>query len=286
MAFRGERKKLDLGKYSLVVLESFGKKFEVIVEPRTVLRFYKGEAKPEDAIVLMDVFFDAQKGERASIGDLRKLVLRGAIEEQRERLGRTLTQEEVRELSEQVNKLDEDKLREFAAKYILKKGELKLPKDLRDELLEKKTRQIIAYLQKYAINPATKAPYPSQKIREAIESLFAGQRIGEKKIRILLDPLKDVNEELPAVIEALKAILPIRLEIIVAKIRIPPQYTGVAYGKVEKFGEIRESNWLDDGSWEAIIQVPGGQFLQFHKELTDLTHGNMKLEILKREVIS
>jgi len=285
MSFRGERKRLDLGKYSLVTFESDGKKFEIIVDPRTALKYYRGEAKPEDTIVLMDVFYDAQKGTRATIDDLKRIVLKGAIEEKREKVGRSLSKDEIEELKSMIEDLDEDLLKEYAAKIILKRGELKLPKDLRDELLERKVKQIIAYIQKYAINPATKAPYPPQKIREALDLILSGQKIGDKKIRIFLDPLRDYEEEIPAIIDALKAIMPIRLEIIIAKIMVPPQYTGVAYSYMEKYGSVKESTWHDDGTLEVKLEVPGGQFMQFHRKMLDLTKGTLKLEVLERKVI-
>ena len=286
MSFRGERKKLDLGKFSLVVLESDGKRFEVIVDPRTAIKYYKGQAKAEETIVIPDVFSDAQKGIRANTEDLKRLVLRGSIEEMREKLGRSLSKDEISKLSSEIADLSEDLLREYAAKYILKRGVLKLPIEIRDELLEEKEKQIISYIQKYAINPATKAPYPPQKIKEALDAVFAGQKVGDRKVRISLDPLKEVDEELPAIIEALKSIIPIKLEILVAKVRVPPQYTGVAYGQLEKFGSIKESTWLDDGTLEAVIEIPGGQFMQFHKKMLDLTKGTMKIEILERKTIS
>jgi len=285
LGLREERKKLDLGKYSLVVFESGGKKYEIIVDPRIVLRYYKGQARPEDAIVLFDVFYDAQKGEKAPVSDLKKLVLRGAIGEMREKLGRSLSKDEVEKLRGEIEDLEEDTLREYAAKYILKVGTLKLPKELRDELLEKKEKRIISYIQKYAINPTTKAPYTPQKIKEALTTLFTGTKVGDKKIRIMLDPLKEIDEELPIIIDALKSIIPIKLEVIVAKIRVPAQYTAVAYGQIEKYGTIKESSWLDDGSLEAIIEVPGGEFMQFHRKMLDITRGSLKLEIIERKTI-
>ncbi|MHA1616562.1 MAG: SBDS family ribosome assembly factor [Candidatus Njordarchaeales archaeon] len=283
-SFRGERKKLDLGKYSLVVLESGGKKFEIIVDPRIALKYYKGEASPDEAIVIYEVYSDAQKGVRAAIEDLRKLVLKGAIEQLKEKKG-AVSKDEIERIRSEIEDLDEEKIKELASKYILKKGILKLPKELRDELLEKKKRRIISYIQKYAINPATNAPYPPQKITEALNQIFAGEKVGEQKIRVLLDPLKEVDEELPAIVNALKLILPIKLEIITVKILVPPQYVGPLYPRVEKFGTIRESKWLDDGSWEAIVEVPGGQFMQFHKMLTDMTKGNLKLDVIERKSI-
>ena len=276
----GEKKKLDLGKYSLVVFESKGKKFEVIVDPRKALEVKQGKAEPEEAIITYDVFTDAQKGERATTEDLINIIIKGKLHILREK-GEEVPKGYVEEVKKKLEDYDEDKLREEASKYIMLMGTLKLPKYLRDELLEKKEKQIIAYLQKYAINPATKAPYPPEVLKDAISKLISGEGAG----RVVIDPLREVNEQLPQIIESLKSILPIKLEVIIAKLHVPAKYVGQAYSRIEKYGTVKESSWKDDGSLEAIVEVPGGQFVNFSKELNDLTKGNYKVEILERKVV-
>jgi len=280
----GERKKLDLGKYSLVIYEHKGKKYEIIVDPRKALDFYQGKANPEDAIMTFDVFTDAQKGERASEDEIVNIVLKNKVRELKDK-GEKVDDDVIRKIEKELKDLDEEKLREIGSIYILKYGILKLPKYLRDELLEKKEKQIISYLQKYSINPSTKAPYPPEVLSEALKKLFSGEKIEGIKMRISIDPLRDVNEQIPHIIEALKLVLPIRLEVILAKVRVPPQYVGQAYSKIQSYGNVKESNWGNDGSLEAIVEVPGGQFVQFNRELNNITRGNFKVEILERKVI-
>lgn len=278
----GEKKKLDLGKYTLITCEIKGKKFEVIVDPRRALEVKQGQTRPEEALITFDVFIDAQKGTRATEEDLTNIILRGKINEMKEK-GQEIPRDFEKNLKEKLKEYDEEKLREEASKQIVKMGMLKLPKYLRDELIEKKEKQIISYLQKYAINPSTKAPYPPEVLKEALGKVFSGESSG--KGRIVIDPLKEVNEQLQQIIEALKMVIPIRLESIIAKVTVPAKFTGQAYSKIESFGTVKESEWLNDGSLQAVIEIPSGQFAHFNREMNDLTRGNFKIEILERKVI-
>ncbi|MGQ4891909.1 MAG: SBDS family ribosome assembly factor [Candidatus Njordarchaeia archaeon] len=278
----GEKKKMDLGKYTLVTCEIKGKKFEVIVDPRKALEVKQGQAKPEEALITFDVFIDAQKGTRATEEDLMDIIIKGKINELREK-GQEVPKNFEKDLKDKLKEFDEEKLKEEASKQIVKMGILKLPKYLRDELIEKKERQIISYLQKYAINPSTKAPYPPEVLKEALDKVFSGEGTG--KARITIDPLKDVNEQLQQIIEALKLVIPIRLESVIAKVTVPARFTGQAYSKIESFGTVKESEWLNDGSLQAVVEIPSGQFTHFNREMNDLTKGNFKIEILERKVI-
>jgi len=283
--FRVERKKVDLGKYSIVILEFAGKKYEIIVDPRAALEYYKGNKSADEVIILYEVYHDYQKGIRATSDEIKKIVLRAAIEKLKMKKGAPLSDEEIQKIREQVEELDEEKLKELASKYILEKGQLKLPKELRDELLDKLVKRIISYVQKYAINPATKAPYPPTKIEEALMQVISGVKSGEQRVRVVLDPLKSFEEQLPEVIRALKTILPIKLEIITVRVKIPTQYTGIAYARLEAYGHVKESKWLDDGSLEAIVEVPGGQFIQFHNTLANVTKGTARISVIERKSI-
>lgn len=276
----GEKKKLDLGKFSLVTYEMRGKKFEVIVDPRKVIEVKKTGGDVASAIVTFDVFIDAQKGVRASEEDLKEIIIRGILWDKRNK-GEQVSKEESEEIRRKVEELDENQLREEASKWLVRIGNLKLPKYLRDELMEKKIKQLISYLQKYAINPTTKSPYPPDVLRNAIEKVLSGE--GGQRVQI--DPLEETEGQLKDIITALSFIMPIKLEVIVAKVVVPAKFVGQAYARIDKFGEIIESNWKDDGSLEAKIEVPGGQFPILNKELTDITKGSHKLEIIERKVI-
>ncbi|MEX0567722.1 MAG: SBDS family ribosome assembly factor, partial [Candidatus Njordarchaeota archaeon] len=83
----------------------------------------------------------------------------------------------------------------------------------------------------------------------------------------------------------LQEIIPLKLEIIVAKVRVPAAYTGQLYGKIVKMATMRDQKWLDDGSLEAVLEVPAGVFLKLNNMIVDLTRGMAKLEILTRKTI-
>ena len=276
----GEKKKLDLGKFSLVIYEMKGKKFEVIVDPRKVLEIKKEGGDPSQAIVTFDVFTDAQKGIRATEEELKEIIIKGMSWDKRIK-GQSLSKEELDELRRKIDELDEDALREEASKWIVRMGNLKLPKYLRDELMERKVKQIVSYLQKYAINPSTKAPYPPDVLKSAIEKILSGE--GGQKVHI--DPLRETEEQLKDILVALSYVMPIKLEVLIAKIIVPARFVGQVYARIEKFGNILESDWMDDGSLVAKVEIPGGQFPIFNKEITDITKGGHRIEILERKVI-
>ncbi len=283
--FRRDRKKLDLGKYTLVTYkDTRGERFEIIVDPWAAVRYKRGEKiSPDEVIVIEEVFKDVQKGILASIQDLRQIVFEGALSKFQEKKGRGATKKEVEQIRRQVEELEEDELKKYATRWILEDGELKLPDEVRDKLLEEKINKIVNFLAKFAINPATNAPYPRSKISEAIKKIFAGIKLGDKKIHIVVDPLaKDIRPILPKVLDALKMIMPIRIEAIECRIWVPPAYSGKVYSLIAHYGNVLKADWLDDGSVNVIAEVPAGLFLQLSNEIRKATKGSYRIEIIAR----
>lgn len=204
------------------------------------------------------------------------MLLEVAIERVQKKLQRELTEDEKKKLEEELSKWNDEKVHYEAAKIILEKGFVKIPEPIRDKLIEEKMSEILRYLQKYAVNPATNAPYPSQQLEDAL-----------KKVRALkgvkLDPLLDIKELIPIVIKSLQEILPIKLEIITVRINIPAEFVGPLYGKLANLGTFTEQQWLEDGSLRAVVEVPAGVFLQFNNLITNTTRGQAKIEILSRK---
>ena len=192
--WRGAWKRIEFGeKYCLVIYERWGKKFEIVVDTEEAIKVKTGKGGSfEDAIVHPYVFTDLDKGILASTEDLRRMIFEVAVTKLEKKLGRELTREEKEKISEELERWDEDKLHEEAAKIVLEKGYIKLPESVRDRLLQEKIGEILRYLQKYAINPATQAPYPPAKLEEALKKVFA------KGVK--LDPLMSVRDLLPIII--------------------------------------------------------------------------------------
>jgi len=277
--WRGAWSRVEFGeKYSFVVYERWGKKFQIVVDTQEALKYKMGkEASVDDVLVHPYVFSDIHKGVLASTEDLRKMIYEVAIDKISKKLNRSLSEEEKKRILDEIEDWDDEKVHHEAAKIVLEKGYLKLPESVRDKLIEEKMQKILRYIQKYAINPATNAPYPPAKLEEAF------RKVVSRGIKI--DPLMDEKNLIPIIIRHMQDVIPIKLEIILAKVRIPPAYTGQLYGKILQMATMKNQKWLDDGSLEADLEIPAGVFLRLSNLITETTRGLAKLEIISRKTI-
>ncbi|HEU12946.1 MAG: ribosome assembly factor SBDS [Thermoplasmata archaeon] len=156
------------------------------------------------------------------------------------------------------------------ARQIVLKGQVQLTTDQRRKMLEEKKRQIVNEIAKNAINPQTNAPHPPQRIEKAIE---------EAKVHI--DPMKSVEEQIPIVLKAIKAIIPIRIEKIKMEIKVGADGYGKIYQDLVRMGTLVKEEWGNDGSWKAIVEIPAGMQAEFLDMLNKKTHGNIETKIVK-----
>jgi ribosome maturation protein SDO1 len=159
------------------------------------------------------------------------------------------------------------------AAQIIKKGEIQLTTEQRRKMLADRRKQIVAIIARNAINPQTDAPHPPQRIERAME---------EAKVHV--DLHKTAEEQVKGVVKALRPILPIRFEVRRIAVKIPPQYAARGYSTVREFGDIKKEEWLNDGSWAFVIDLPAGAVEEFFNDLNSLTHGEVETKILKKEL--
>ncbi|MCZ3364588.1 MULTISPECIES: ribosome assembly factor SBDS [Methanobacterium] len=157
-----------------------------------------------------------------------------------------------------------------AAALILKKGQVQLTAQQRKEMLEEKRKKIIAKITREAINPQTRLPHPARRIEKAME---------EAKVHI--DPFKSVDEQVNIVLKAIRVKIPIRFEHVNVAIRIPGDYAGKVYSVISDFGKTKKEEWQKDGSWIAVVEVPGGLQESFDRKLSELTGGQVETKIVK-----
>ncbi|HII72532.1 TPA: ribosome assembly factor SBDS, partial [Candidatus Woesearchaeota archaeon] len=122
------------------------------------------------------------------------------------------------------------------AEIIIKEGEIQLTTEYREKLREQKKNRILALIQRNAIDPKTKLPHPLTRIENAFE---------QAKCRI--DEFRTAEEQVDNVIKSLRTILPLKIEQLVLKIDLPPQFAHQAYGIVKRLGEIKSESWGSDG---------------------------------------
>ncbi|UCF11885.1 MAG: ribosome assembly factor SBDS [Thermoplasmatales archaeon] len=159
---------------------------------------------------------------------------------------------------------------EVIAKEIILHGEIQLTTEQRHEMQEQKRKRIVDKIVKNAMDPKTKTPHPRQRIELAME-----------EVGIHIDPFKPVDQQVKIVIDALRPIVPISMEQVRISIKIPPKYTGKAYGVARNFGVLEREDWQTDGSWIGIIKIPAGMQTDFYDKLNDITKGNVETRILK-----
>ena len=160
------------------------------------------------------------------------------------------------------------------AKKILMEGEMQLTTEQRRKMIEDLTNKVVDIIAKRAINPQTNTPHPANRILNAMHQ--TGTRI---------DPFQDAEAQVDRVIKSIKTLLPIKLQRITFQLTIPAQHAGRVYSVLKRSVESFEEKWLNEGSLQATLNVAAGIHMDIMKQVGDLTHGDFKSEIIKKEDI-
>lgn len=154
-----------------------------------------------------------------------------------------------------------------AAEKIVKDGEIQLPTEYKKQQQEGKRKQVVDWLSKNAIDPVSGRPHPATRIDDSLSK--AGVNIDNR----------NVEEQIPNILEKLKTIIPIKIESKRLKIRIPTIYTGRVYGIVNPYKESEE--WLENGDLSCVVNLPVGLQMNFYDKLNAVTHGSAIVEELE-----
>jgi ribosome maturation protein SDO1 len=152
------------------------------------------------------------------------------------------------------------------AKQILTRGELALTTDQRRRMVEEKKKQIVQFISRNFVDPKTHLPHPPIRIESAIN-----------EVRIIIDPFKRAEDQAKQVIEALRKILPLRSEVAVLTITIPPQFASQSYSVLKGTGNFKNEQWLSDGSLKAIVEVNAGAKGTLLDRIGSVTKGAAKI---------
>jgi len=129
---------IPLDRAVVARLESYGEKFEILVDPDQAALVRQGQpVNIEDVVAALNVFGNASKATRASDEVLMKV----------------------------FHTTDFDTV----ARKIIEKGEIHLTADQRKHMVEEKRRQVITFIARNAVNPQTGHPHPPQRIEMAME---------------------------------------------------------------------------------------------------------------------
>ncbi len=162
-------------------LESFGEKFEILVDPDLAMQLKKGKQVGMAELLAIDtVFKDASKGEAQSSAALNKA------------FGSTDVA--------------------VIAKKIISQGVLHLTTEQRKAMREAREREVIEFIARNAINPQTTAPHPPKRIENAL--IEAKIRVDENKSveEQLPEILKELKRILPISMQHLQIAVKIGAE--------------------------------------------------------------------------
>jgi ribosome maturation protein SDO1 len=156
------------------------------------------------------------------------------------------------------------------AKEIIKKGEIQLTSEYRTKLREQKRKKIINMIHSNGVDPKTNYPHPPNRIEAALD---------EAKVKI--DEYLPAEKQIDNILKQIRAIIPIKFVIKEIAIKVPSQYAGKASSSIRNFGKLLKEDWQKDGSWIAVIEIPGGLEEELHSLLNNITHGDVETKILK-----
>lgn len=220
-------------------LKTHGQNFEILVDCSNAIALREGKSiDMKDVLAAAHVYADAKKGLEAS-------------EHAMQQIFQTADAEEV-------------------ARLIIKKGEIQLTAEYRNQLKERKRKQIIGIIHRNGVDPKTHLPHPVIRIENAFE---------EAKFHV--DEFLPVEQQVQEALNKLKPILPIKFEVKELEVKIGPQYAGKTYPTIKSYGTILRDEWQNNGYYMAIIEMPGGLEEEFYEKLNNICHGEAEVKVLK-----
>lgn len=156
------------------------------------------------------------------------------------------------------------------AKQIVLKGEVQITTEQRHKLQAAKERQIIQTIARNAMNPQTGAPHPASRIEAAM-----------KEAKFHVDPFRPVDVQVQELLTKLRPLLPIRLDVAKVRIRLPAQHYPRVIGDLKGMGKILEEQWLADGTWSGMVEIPAGVQTELYEMLNARTKGAAETALVK-----
>ena len=153
---------------------------------------------------------------------------------------------------------------------IVMEGDIQLTTDQRRKMTEEKRKQIVTYIAHHAINPQLKAPHPPQRIENAMT-----------EARIHNDPFKSVESQVKKVLDAIKLLIPIRLEKATIAVKLSADNYGKVYKDITDFGVIKKEEWTGGGMWIGLVELPAGMQGDFFDRLNNKTHGDVETRVVE-----
>ena len=128
---------------------------------------------------------------------------------------------------------------------ILNQGSIQLTTAQRKQMVEEKMKQIVTEITLTATDPKTRLPHPQTRIENALA-----------EARFKADPFLSVERQVQDAVDILKPVIPLQFITVKLAFKIP----GKDYGGVMQLlrDSVQKEQWLEDGSWACVVEVPGG----------------------------
>jgi len=156
------------------------------------------------------------------------------------------------------------------ARQIILNGEVQVTTDQRHELQAAKHKQIVATIARNAMNPQTGAPHPPARIEAAMV---------EAKVHV--DPFRPADQQVAEIITKLRPLLPIRLDTVRVRVKVPAQFYPRVIGELKGLGKLADEQWLPDGGWSAVLEIPAGVQTELYEKLSARTKGAAETALVK-----
>ncbi len=153
------------------------------------------------------------------------------------------------------------------AKQIMSRGELNLNTEQRRRMVEEKRKQIVQYINRSFVDPKTHLPHPVIRIEAAMD-----------EARVTIDPFKRSEDQAKAVVDELRKILPLKSETLKLIVRIPPQYASQSYSVIKTAGDLKNEEWLSDGSLRVVLEMNASMRGTFIDRLGSVTKGSAEVK--------
>tara|TARA_B100000029_G_scaffold84727_1_gene75394 strand:- start:6668 stop:7357 length:690 start_codon:yes stop_codon:yes gene_type:complete len=143
---------------------------------------------------------------------------------------------------------------------ILNQGSIQLTTMQRKQMVEEKMKKIVTEISLTATDPKTRLPHPQTRIENALT---------EAKFKA--DPFLSVERQVKDAVDILKPVIPLQFITVKLAFKIP----GKDYGGVMQLlrDSIQREQWLEDGSWACVVEVPGGMRNEIISRVGDRSSG-------------
>ncbi|MBU0530400.1 MAG: ribosome assembly factor SBDS [Candidatus Aenigmatarchaeota archaeon] len=162
-----------------------------------------------------------------------------------------------------------DKLK--IAENIIKNGQLQLTTEQRRHILEEKKKQIADIIFKQAVDPKTKIPHPVTRILNAMD-----------EVHVNIDPFKSANDQVEQIIDKLRTILPLSIEVIEVAIKVPIQHAGKASSAIRSISKVKSEEWKSE-YWFVLVEIPAGMQSVIYEKINAITAGTADIKVMKKE---